>query len=130
MASPSLITIFNDHFVEFIDDVQQIFPLNVDILAAKNSILTIRKLNPSIVIKIWKTYIADVYKTQIDNDDISFFVNKDYSNDLIYSPNSEKIMTAINRLRDPISQMTPGDQVKTMKYLKNLTKLSLLYSAQ
>jgi hypothetical protein len=130
MSSPSLITIFNDHFIEFIDDIQQIFPLNVDILAAKNSILTIRKLNPSIVIKIWKTYIADVYKTQIDNDDISFFVNKDYSNDLIYSPNSEKIMTAINRLRDPISQMTTGDQVKTMKYLKNLTKLSLLYSAQ
>lgn len=128
MASPSIITIFNDHFIEFVDDIQQIFPLNIDILSAKNSILTIRKLNPSIVIKIWKSYIADVYQTQIDNDDISFFINKDYSKDLVYSSNSDKIMSSINRLRDPISQMTPGDQVKTMKYIKNLTKLSLLYS--
>ena len=128
MASPSITTIFNDHFIEFVDDIQQIFPLNIDILAAKNSILTIRKLNPSIVIKIWKSYIADVYQTQIDNDDISFFINKDYSKDLVYSSNSDKIMSSINRLRDPISQMTPDDQVKTMKYIKNLTKLSLLYS--
>jgi hypothetical protein len=124
----SIISVFNTHFVEFLDDILTIFPTNVNILTAKNSILAFKKINPSIIIKVWKTYISNVYLEQINNDDISFFITKDYSKDLIYSANPDKIMEAINELREPIRQMNPGDQQKTMKYLKNLTKLSLMYN--
>ena len=123
----SVLTVFNDHLIEFFEDILTIFPSNTDILTAKNSIVAVKKMNPSIIIKVWKKYIADVYKEKIDNDDISFFVSKDYSTDLENAHNSDKIMEIINRLRDPVSQMNPEDQVKTMKYLKNLTKLSIIY---
>ena len=89
----------------------------------------LKKMNPAIVIKTWKKYIADRYLEQINNDDVSFFISKDYSNDLIYSYNPDKIIDTINRLRDPIRNMDESDQVKTMKYIKNLTKMSLLYVA-
>lgn len=123
----SVISIFNDHFMEFIEDIYSIFPYNTDILTAKNSFIAIKKMNPAIIVKIWVKYIANVYQEQIHNDDISFFISKDYSGDLVNSSNSDKIMESINRLRDPVSKMNADEQTKTMKYIKNLTKISLMY---
>ena len=125
----SIISIFNDHFMEFIEDIYSIFPYNTDILTAKNSFIAIKKMNPAIIVKIWVKYIANVYQEQINNDDISFFISKDYSADLVNSSNSDKIMESINRLRDPVSKMNADEQTKTMKYIKNLTKISLMYNA-
>ena len=129
MSNSSIVSIFNQHFIEMFDDILVIFPNNVDIMTAKNSILTFKKMNPAIIIKVWHKYIANKYKEQIDNDDISFFINKDYSNDLEYMKNPDVIMDVINRIREPVNNMNKSDQVKTMKYIKNLTKLSLSYSS-
>ena len=81
------------------------------------------------IIKIWNKFVVDKYKDAIDNDDISFFINKDYSADLNNAENSDKIMDAINRLRNPVKLMEPQDQKKVMKYIQNLTKLSILYNS-
>jgi hypothetical protein len=124
----SIVSVFNQHFLEMFEDIQNIFPNNADILTAKNSILAFKKMNPVIIIRVWKKYIANVYNDQIENDDISFFIDKDYSNDLEYTKNPDAIMDVINRIRDPVRNMNHSDQVKTMKYIKNLTKLSLLYT--
>ncbi len=122
----NILSAFNDHFVEFVTDVQNVFPEDRDILTAKNSLLAIRKANPKMIVKIWNTFIVSKYKAEIEKGDISFFINKDYSQDLETAQNSDKIMEAINRLRDPISKMTKENQLKTMKYIQNLTKLSAL----
>jgi hypothetical protein len=126
----SLVSGFNSHLVDFFEDIQSIFPDNVDILTGKNSILAFKKVNPALIIRIWATYIASVYADQIEKNDISFFIGKDYKDDLIYTPNAESIMAIINRIREPVSQMNPQDQVKTMKYIKNLSKLSMMYVQQ
>jgi selenocysteine-specific translation elongation factor len=127
MSKQNILTAFNDHFVEFISDVQSVFPENADVLTAKNSLIMIRKANPKMIIKIWKSNIVDKYRTQIENNDISFFMEKDYSTDLSKAENSDKIMEGIDRLRQPIKDMAPENREKTMKYIQNLTKLSLLY---
>jgi len=122
----NILTAFNDHFLEFINDVQSVFPNDPDILSAKNALTMIRKANPKMIVKIWKTLIADKYKNQIESNDISFFLEKDYSSDISTSNNSDKIMEAIDRLREPIRNMGPDNQSKVMKYIQNLTKLSQL----
>ena len=131
MATQSsiILTTFNDHFIEFVNDIINVFPEDTDILAAKNSFLLIRKANPKMIIKIWNKFVVDKYKDAIDNDDISFFINKDYSTDLNNAENSDKIMDAINRLRNPVKLMEPQDQKKVMKYIQNLKKLSNMYHA-
>lgn len=126
MSAVNLLTAFNDHFVEFINDIQSVFPEDVDILTAKNSLSAIRKANPRLIVKIWSTIIVSKYKSEIESGDISFFINKDYSDDISNSNNSDKIMRAIDRLREPIKQMNPQNQQKTMKYIQNLTKLAVL----
>jgi hypothetical protein len=120
----SILTAFNDHFFEFLDDVQNVFPTDPDILTAINALNMIRKANPKMIVKIWKSFISDKYRGQIEANDISFFLSKDYSSDISNTQNSDKIMESINRLREPIKNMGPENQAKVMKYIQNLTKLS------
>ena len=122
----NIATIFNDHFTEFINDISNVFPNNVKIVSAKNSLSTIRRANPKMLIKIWINYIAIPYKTQIENGDISFFLEKDYTVDVGGYAQSDNIMEYINMLREPIQTMGLENQRKAMKYIQNLSKISAL----
>jgi len=126
-SNSTILTAFNDHFMEFLDDVIRVFPDDSDILASKNSAILIRKANPRLIIQIWNSYVVGKYKDMIDAGNINFFINKDYTDDLVHADNSRKIVEVIDRLRNPIKTMTPEDQAKTMKYIQNLTKLSTIY---
>lgn len=120
----NILAAFNDHFLEFLNDIQGVFPEDPDILTAKNALTAIRKANPKMIVKIWKAFIADKYKQQIAAGDITFFIDKDYGSDVSSAQNSDKIMESINRLRDPIRNMGAENQAVVMKYIQNLTKLS------
>jgi hypothetical protein len=127
--SSTILTAFNDHFMEFVNDIIRVFPDDADILTAKNSFTLIRKANPKMIIKIWHKYVVEKYEEIIDSGDISFFIAKDYKDDLTSAENSEKITEAIDRLRNPIKMMTPEEQQKVMKYIQNLKKLSAMYKS-
>ena len=122
------LSVFNEHFVEFITDIQNVFPDNVDILTAKNSLLAVRKANPKLLVRIWLKYVALPYQSEIESGNISFFIDKDYAVDLSRSGNPDKIMEAVDRLRKPVKEMTITEQAKSMKYIQNLSKLALLVS--
>ena len=125
--SSTILNAFNDHFMEFVNDIINVFPNDTDILAAKNSFMLIRKANPKMIIKIWHKQVVEKYEEFIDEGNISFFINKDYKDDLTNTENSEKITEAIDRLRNPVKLMTVEDQEKVMKYIQNLKKLSTIY---
>jgi hypothetical protein len=122
----NLLSVFNDHFSEFVNDIHSVFPDDADILTAKNTLIAIRKANPKLLVKIWVNYVSTPYKEQIEAGDINFFINKDYSTDLVKNDNADKIMESIDRLRNPVKQMSTENQAKTMKYIQNLSKLVLM----
>ena len=122
-----LLNAFNDQLAELLTDVINVFPDNIDIKTAQNSLGLVRKANPKMIIKIWKTYIVDKYGDKFDSEDITFFIEKDYSGDLSSMDYSNKIMEAVDRLREPIKMMDLSNQKKTMKYFSNLKKLCCLY---
>ena len=124
--SNNILTAFNDHFLEFVNDILIVFPNNPDILTAKNSFIFARKANPKLIIRIWKIYIVEKYKKEIESGNIDFFINKDYSSDIANTTYSDTISGSIDRLRKPIKSMNSEDQQKAMKYIQNLTKLSEL----
>jgi hypothetical protein len=124
MDSKKLQTIFNNHFEEFVTDVQKVFPDDVDLLTAKNSLLAIRKMNPRMIVQIWKKYINAHYKTEIEAGNLKFFLEKDYRTDIKDTGNAEMIAKSIDRLRGPIREMSEENQKKAMQYIQNLTKLA------
>ena len=127
MNSSIVLNAFNDQLADLLSDIINIFPDNIDIKTAQNSLILIRKANPKMTIKIWKTFIVDKYGDKFDSEDISFFIDKDYSTDLSNLDYSNKIMEAVDRLREPIKMMNKENQKKTMKYFSNLKKLCCLY---
>ena len=122
----NILTAFNDHFMDFVNDIQTVFPNDADILTAKNALVAVRKANPKMIVKIWNTFIVGKYKGEIEAGNLDFFINKDYSSDVSAAANSDKIMDSINRLREPIKNMTAENQTKVMRYILNLTKLAEL----
>ena len=115
---------FNKHFDEFIEDVQSVFPEDDEVKTMKNLLFLFKKTNPRLVLEYWNMYISIPYKEPIENGDISFFVNKDYSADVTMT---DGISNFIERLRGYVKNMTPDNQSKSMKYIQNLCNLTKLY---
>jgi len=123
----TILAAFNDHFIEFVNDIVTVFPEDPDILSAKNSFILIRKANPKMIIKIWQSYVINKYGPEIEKGNIDFFINKDYGDDLTNTGNLDKIVEAIDRLRNPVKMMNTEERTKVMKYMQNLQKLSTVY---
>ena len=128
MDKPTISRAFNTHFFEFLDDIIAIFPENLDIQASKTSFETVKRANPTAILKSWFTYVYHPYKVAIDAGNIQFFFNKNYEEDLAVLSDAKYIMSVINTLRGPIKMMSLSSQENTMKYIQNLSKLSAIYS--
>ena len=119
---------FNDHFFEFIDDILTVFPNDNDLEAAKLAFLNFRKMNPKLIVTMFKTYVVDKYRNEIEKGDLNFFIDKNYSDDVSENKNNKMILSKIDMLRDPIRQMGKENQDKALKYINNLCKLADLYN--
>ena len=127
MNKSDILTGFNNHIIEFFNDVLTIFPDDSEITVAHSSLLLIRKANPKIIMTIWKNYIFDKYQKEIEMGNIDFFINRDYQDDLIDTDNASTILDKIDTLREPVKLMGEDNKQKTIKYIQNLTKLCKLY---
>lgn len=125
--SSTVLTAFNDHFMEFVSDIERVFPDDHDIVTSKNAFITIRKINPKLIIRVWSEYVVGKYRSEIEAGNIDYFINKDYTQDVMDSPNSKKIIMGIDRLRNPVKEMDEENKKKSMGYIQNLTKLCTIY---
>jgi len=121
---------FNNHFFDFLDDIITIVPNNVDLPTSRDSFMTIKRANPTSIIKAWYLHIYTPYKNVINKGDITFFFDKDYYEDISHLSNVDNIMKIIDTLRTPIRDMGETNKEHSMKYIQNLTELSRVYSEQ
>lgn len=119
---------FNNHFLEFVEDVKRVFPDDVDIATAASALEKLKKANPKMIIMAFKQYVSIPYKNEIEAGELDFFISKDYSSDLTGTSSSSVILEKIDLLRKPISEMKEDDQKKVIKYIQNLTKLADMYN--
>jgi len=66
----SLLKAFNNHLLEFIDDIIRIFPQNLEIKTGKTFIDGIRRVNPKKIITYWRDNILNLYESEITEGDI------------------------------------------------------------
>jgi hypothetical protein len=129
MADKStILKTFNTQFFDFLTDIITIFPNNVEIINAKKSFETIKRLNPTSIIKVWFSHIFIPYKDVITNGDLSFFLDKDYKQDLSNLSNSNDILKIIDTLRSQLKNMGETNQGHSMKYIQILSRLSEAYN--
>ena len=129
MADKStILKTFNTQFFDFLTDIITIFPNNVEIINAKKSFETIKRLNPTSIIKVWFSHVFIPYKDVITNGDLSFFLDKDYKQDLSNLSNSNDILKIIDTLRSQLKNMGETNQGHSMKYIQILSRLSEAYN--
>lgn len=124
----TLMRAFNNHFFDFMADIITIVPDNKDLPVSQDSFMMIKKANPTALIKAWYSYIYVPYGAVISTGDITFFFEKDYSEDILHLANADNIMQIIDTLRQPIREMGEVNKSHSMKYIQNLTELSLAYN--
>ena len=122
-----LLNAFNTQLFEFIEDIELVFNEDNSVKRAKAGLVMIKKVNPTLTIRIWYNYICSKYESEINNDNIDFFLDKDYKKDLVYMNQSDDIISSIDKLRDPIKNMSKENQEKSFRYIKNLCILSKIY---
>ena len=127
MNKSDILGAFNNHISEFFNDVSIIFPDNNDIKLALTSLSTVRKMNPRLVISIWKEYIVDKYRSAIEAGNMDFFLDKNYTADVKDLGQAASILQKIDTLREPVREMGEDNLNKTREYMKNLTKICDLY---
>ena len=122
-----LLSAFNTQFFDFVTDIELVFSEDASIKKAKMALNMIKKVNPALIIKIWYTYVCSQYENEIHNDNINFFIEKDYKKDFLYIKSSDDIINNIDKLREPVRNMSKENQEKSLMYVKNLCILSKLY---
>ena len=123
----SLLKAFNNHLIEFIEDLIRIYPEDLDIKTSNTFVKIILKVNPKLIINYYHSNISIPYKKQINEFDIAFFINKDYNDVLGEEWKTNKIHATMERWRNVLKNSTLDTQKKAMKYFNNLSKLSQLY---
>jgi len=128
MDKSTVLKAFNNHFFEFLDDVIAILPDNNDIRTSKTFFEMTKKGNATLLIKIWYTYIYKPYAEILDAGNLEFFITKDYSADMENLANAKDVLSAIDKIRNPIKEMSETNKAHSLGYLNNLNKLSNLYN--
>ena len=127
MDKSNILRAFNEHFSDFMQDVIRVFPNDNNLSACKIALEKIRKANPKLIMVTFTNEFVHKYREQIMNNNLDFFIKKDFSNDLHNTSNASIIIDKINLLREPVSKMNNIDKEKTIQYIQNLTKLSDIY---
>ena len=95
----------------------------------------LRKINPRVIITYWKYLVADKYDDNVKTENIDFFINKNYNEDIEtiakarnWDGDYSYINNKIEAIRDQIVKLSDTNKKITMKYIINLTRLSKLYN--
>lgn len=129
MNKNQIIDTFNKHFIEFIIDIERVFPDDVDIMSTRKTIGKSLILMPKVLIRMFNEHFVEFYSNEIDNGDLDFFIENDYRKKHGYKETDEVwVIDKINVLREPVRKMSEADKAKVVQYLKNLKKLSDMYN--
>jgi hypothetical protein len=126
----TLLKAFNGQIEEFLEDIVILFPENRDIKTSKTAIVMMKQANPKMLLSVWYRYIYMKYAEKIEEENIDYFLNKDYTEDvakLEKNSSGSSVIESINKLKGPLKELDEENTSKCIQYLKNLNNLSNMY---
>ena len=79
MSKNQVIETFNKHILEFIMDIERVFPNDTDITASRKSLSRTIIMIPKSVIRAFNEHFCMVYSNEIDSGNLDFFIDNDYN---------------------------------------------------
>ena len=124
--APTPIGDFNKEYFEFLNFIKDyIEDTSFKIFYRKNQIM--KETNPKLFIRTWYSRIGSKYHTQVMERDISFFLNKNYENDVSDSGESNMLLKYINKFKDSYDSLDEIVKEKFLNYIISLTDKSFVY---
>ena len=131
MARPQFLRAFCDHFQEFVDDILRVFPGDIELRSVANALSLMRRLNPRVIPTVFHETIGMPYAKEIEAGDPHFFIEKNWSDDVVDSADGTlsraAVLDKIERMRESLRHMSPENLAKSIKYIQNLARLSEMY---
>jgi len=120
---------FNKEYFDFLNFIKDhIDDAKFKTFYRKNQL--IKQTNPKIFIKTWYERIGSKYHAQVMQSDISFFLNKNYEEDVKESNignDSNTLLIYINKFKDSYDTLDEIIKAKFMYYIITLTDKSFVY---
>jgi len=125
--APTPIGIFNKEYFEFLNFIKiHIEDASFKTFYRENQI--IKETNPKMFIRTWYDRIGSKYHTQVMQRDISFFLNKDYENDVIYAgSDSNMLLKYINKFKESYETLDEKIKETFLNFIISLTDKSFVY---
>ena len=114
---------FTNELNNFLEDLLNVYNDNNNLIACKRSVDLLIKNNPKMLIQKWIASLSN-YTKEIENEDVVFFLNKDYNNE----SGAKDYLGFIDEIKEVMKNMDDTNKYKTIKYVKNLNKLANLYN--
>ena len=119
---------FTAQFFEFMSFVKENSNKDKVIYAFYTRCNILKKVNVKLFIKTWHDNITTIYYNHIMNDNISFFLNKDYNSDINKTGNTNiDFNKYINHMKISYNTFSELFKQRIVTYIKNLTSLSYDY---
>tara|TARA_B110000027_G_C16039504_1_gene264698 strand:- start:449 stop:835 length:387 start_codon:yes stop_codon:yes gene_type:complete len=119
----TLITLFNSHIIEFIDDLCNIIDNSEELLNIKSKIKKVILISSSKPIKLWKDTCSK-YDIEIENKNYTFFLQKSYIQDV---KQDNFLFSLFEKYKTQLSIETTQNKEIIMQYIYNLHKISKMY---
>jgi len=126
--APTPIGDFNKEYFEFLNFIKEhIEDTTFKTFYRKNQIM--KETNPKMFIKTWFNRIGSKYHQQVMQRDISFFLNKDYNEDVseIASSDSNMLLKYINKFKESYETLDENTRETFLRFIINLTDKSFVY---
>ena len=127
MAPQSPIGLFNKEYFEILNFIKgHIEDTSFKTFYRKNQI--IKETNPKMFIRSWYDCIGSKYHAQVMQRDISFFLNKDYENDVMYAgSDSNMLLKYINKFKESYETLDETVKETFLNFIISLTDKSFVY---
>jgi hypothetical protein len=124
--APSPISEFNIDYFEFLNFIKlHIEDKNFTSFYRKNKIM--RETNPKFFIRTWFDRIGKKYHTEVMKRDISFFLNKNYEEDVSDTGEPNALLIYINKFKDSYDTLNENIKEIFLNFIITLTDKSFVY---
>ncbi len=124
--APTPISEFNKEYFEFLKFIKEhVEDSNFKTFYRKNQI--VRETNPKMFIRTWYECIGSKYHAQVMKSDISFFLNKNYEEDVSTSGESKKLLDYINKFKESYETLDEIIKSTFLYFIITLTDKSFVY---